>query len=71
MTTFSVGKGCSVYEPKLLHESRFAAAVQAVNNENRAQVRKDAPSLIDVNGLGRPKEFSGKEEDFQQWLKKN
>ena len=34
-----------------------------------AQVRKDTPSLIDVNGLGRPKEFSGKE-DFQQWSKK-
>ena len=23
-----------------------------------------------MNGLGRPKEFSGKEEDFQQWAKK-
>ena len=28
------------------------------------------PNLIDVNGLGRPKEFSGKEEDFQHWAKK-
>ena len=24
-------------------------------------------SLVDVNGLGRPKEVSGKEEDLQQW----
>ena len=23
-----------------------------------------------MNGLGRPKEFSGKEEDLQQWSKK-
>ena len=35
-----------------------------------AQVRKDTPSLIDVKGLGRPKEFTGREEDFQQWSKK-
>ena len=31
---------------------------------------KTLRGLIDVNGLGRPKEFSGKEEDFQQWSKK-
>ena len=31
---------------------------------------QDRPSLIDVKGLGRLKEFSGKEEDFQQWSKK-
>ena len=35
-----------------------------------AQVRKDTPSLIDVNGFGRPKEFCSKEEDCQQWSKK-
>ena len=35
-----------------------------------AQVRKGTPSLIDVKGLGRPKEFAGCEEDFQQWSKK-
>ena len=35
-----------------------------------AQGKQDTPSLIDVNGLGRPKEFSGEEEDFQQWSKK-
>ena len=47
--------------------SGLADAVQAINNLATAQVRKDTPSLIDVNGLGRPKEFSGREEDFQQW----
>ena len=35
-----------------------------------ARVRNDTPSLSDVNGLGRPKEVSGKEEDSQQWSKK-
>ena len=34
------------------------------------KVRKDTPSLIDVKGLGRPKEFIGREEDFQQWSEK-
>ena len=49
---------------------QMAAAVRAINNLATAQVRKDTPSLIDVNGLGRAKEFSGKEKDFQQWSKK-
>ena len=31
---------------------------------------KDTPSLIDVKGVGRPKEFTGREEDFKQWSKK-
>ena len=44
-------------------------AVRAIDNLATAQVQKDTPNLIDVNGLGRPKEFSGKEEDFQQWSK--
>ena len=47
----------------------IAASIQA-RLLTTAQVRKDAPSLIDVNGLGRPKESSGKDEDFQQWSKK-
>ena len=51
-------------------ESGFADAVRAINNLATAQVRKDTPSLIDVKGLGRPKEFSGKEEDLQRWSKK-
>ena len=50
--------------------SGLAEAVQAINNLATAQVRKDTPSFIDVKGLGRPKEFSGKEEDFLQWSKK-
>ena len=51
-------------------ESGLADAVRAINNLATAQVRKDTPSLIDVKGFGRPKEFSGKEEDVQQWSKK-
>ena len=51
-------------------ESGLAVAVRAINNLATAQVRQETPSLIDVNGLGRPKEFTGREEDFQQWSKK-
>ena len=51
-------------------QSGLAEAVRAINNLATAQVRKDTPSLIDVNGLGRPNESSGKEEDFQLWSKK-
>ena len=51
-------------------ESGRADAVQAINNLATAQVRKDTPSLIDVKGLGRPNEFIGREEDFQEWSKK-
>ena len=51
-------------------ESGLADAVRAVNELATAQVRKDTPSLIDVKGLGRPQEFTGREEDFQQCSKK-
>ena len=51
-------------------ESGLADAVRAINNLAAAQVRKETPSLIDMKGLGRPKEFSGRKEDFQQWSKK-
>ena len=50
-------------------ESGLADAVRAINNLATAQVRKDTPSLIDVKRLGRPKEFTGHEENFQQWSK--
>ena len=50
-------------------QSGLADAVRAINNLATAQVREDTPSLIDVNGFGRPKEFNGREEDFQQWSK--
>ena len=51
-------------------ESGLVDAVRAISNLTTAQVRKDTPSLIDVKGFGRPKEFSGRQEDFQQWSKK-
>ena len=47
-------------------ESGLADAVRAINNLATALVRKDTPTLIDVKGHGRPKEFSGRENDFQQ-----
>ena len=50
-------------------ESGLAGAVRAINNLATAHVREETPSLIDVNGLGRPEEFAGREEDFQQWSK--
>ena len=46
-----------------------AEAVRAISNLSTPQVRKDTPSLIDVRGLSKPKEFSGKEENVQQWSK--
>ena len=48
---------------------QIAAAVQVVNNLTTAQVRRDAPSLLNTEDLERPKEFSGNKEDFQQWSK--
>ena len=51
-------------------ESGLANAVRAINNLAKAQDRKDTASLIDVKGLGRPKEITGRDEDFQQWAKK-
>ena len=51
-------------------QSGLADAVRAINNLVTAQVRNETPSLIDVKGLGRPKELTGREEDFQQWSKK-
>ena len=42
-------------------ESGLAEAARAINNLTTAQVRKETPSFIHVKGLGRPKEFSGKE----------
>ena len=49
---------------------QMAEAVRAINNLATAQVRKYTLSVVAVKGLGRPKEFSGREEDFQQWSKK-
>ena len=41
-------------------QSGLADAVRAINNLANARAQQDTPSLIDVKGLGRPKEFSGK-----------
>ena len=46
------------------------SGVRAINNLATAQVRKHTLSLIDLKGLDRPKEFTGREEDFQLWSKK-
>ena len=43
-------------------ESGLANAVRAINNLANAQSQEGTPNLIDVKGLGRTKEFSGKEE---------
>ena len=51
-------------------ESGLVDAVRTINNLATAQGRKDTPSLINVEGLGRPKEFTDPEGDFQQWSKK-
>ena len=51
-------------------QSGLTDAVRAINNLATAQAQIDTPSLIDVKGLCLPKEFCGKEEDFQLWSKK-
>ena len=52
-------------------ESGLAGGVRAINNLATAQTQRGTPNLIDVEGVGCPKEFSRKEDDFQQWSKKN
>ena len=42
-------------------------SVHATDNLTTAQAHEDALNPIDVNSQGRPKEFTVKEEDFQQW----
>ena len=44
--------------------------VHSINNLATAQSKKGTPSLTDVTSLGRPQKFSGKEKNFEQWLKK-
>ena len=50
-------------------QTGLTEADHAIKHVVTAQVRKDTASLIDVKVL-RPKDFIGKEEDFQQWSKK-
>ena len=63
---------CHSIATRVIHSESSSCRRQRERSTNlaAAQVRKDTPSLIDVKGLGRPKEFSGREEDFQQWSKK-
>ena len=68
------GASCYTASARVVHVERSSGrriwtsdAVRAINNLAPAQIRKDTPSLIDVKGLGRSKEFTGREEDFQQW----
>ena len=58
------------WKAQVADQSGFADAVGASNNLATAQGKNGTPSLIDVKGLGRPTEFTGRKEDFQQWLKK-
>ena len=62
--SYSYNRNSTRWELKLAAESGVADAVRAINNLATAQVRRDTPSLIDVKGLGRPKEFSGREGGF-------
>ena len=48
---------------QVAEESGLADAVRTINNLATAQVRKETPSLVDVIGSGRPKEFIGREEE--------
>ena len=51
-------------------QTGFAEAVGDINNLATAQGEEDTPRLIDVKGLGCPKDFSDRDEDFQKWSKK-
>ena len=67
---WSTNKSFFAQRAQVAARSGLAEAVRAIDILATAQGKKDPPSLIDVKGLGRPREFSGKEEDFQQWSKK-
>ena len=58
-----------------LQQEVFTLKAQVADQSGRADAVRpsticDTPSRIDVKGLGRPKEFSGKIDDLQQWSKK-
>ncbi|CAK0855964.1 unnamed protein product [Prorocentrum cordatum] len=48
----------------------MADAVAAIRELARAQADRSRPTLVDTRGLGRPKVFSNKEDDFQNWSQK-
>ena len=47
--------------------SQIQQKLLAIRAQLASRVHEDTPNPIDVNSQGRPKEFSSKEEDFQQW----
>eukprot|EP00959_Pyramimonas_sp_CCMP1952_P122523 2561562-Pyramimonas_sp.AAC.1 len=48
----------------------MAEAVAAIRDLARAQADRSRPTLVDTKGLGRPKVFSNKEDEFQNWSQK-
>ena len=57
-----------VEKQDILAHDLLTSAISFIICETGCQ--RSAPVSIDVKGLGRPKEFSGKKEHFQQWSKK-
>ena len=51
-------------EAQVADQSGLADAARAIKKLAPAQGKKDIPSLIDVKGLRRPNESSGKRKDF-------
>ena len=54
---------------QIASRGQMSEAAWEIDNLAAAQALEDAPRLINTNDIGRPKEFSGKEEGFQQWSK--
>ena len=52
---------------QIASRGQTSEAARETDNLTTAQAHEDALNPIDVNSQGRPKEFPGKEEDFQQW----
>ena len=49
--------------------SQIQQEILAIRAQLASRVHEDTPKPIDVNSQGCPKEFSGKEEDCQQWTR--
>ena len=52
-------------------QAGFPQAAQAIHDLVAAHSRKEAPCLVDVKGLGRPKEFSGQRGTFPAVVEEN
>eukprot|EP00959_Pyramimonas_sp_CCMP1952_P096953 2026699-Pyramimonas_sp.AAC.1 len=48
----------------------MADAVAAIRELAQAQAHRERPTLVDTRGLGRPKVFNNKEDEFQSWAQK-